>query len=132
VHPRSTLIEKDTKSGTQPRLALDPETLALLVDHRAQVAEQGAEIGCDLSEDAYGFSLSPDGSKPDKPPSIRQRYRRLAAAQGLRSTRFHALRTTPRPSWWQPASTSGPSPVDLARAAAGRRRCASCGLGRGS
>lgn len=45
-----------------------------------------------LSDDAYVFSLSPDGSTFYVPSSISQRYRRLARAQGLRSTRFHALR----------------------------------------
>jgi integrase len=92
VQPRATLIEKDTKSGTQPRLALDPETLELLAEHHDRMTGQCAAIGCDLSEDAYVFSLSPDGSAPYKPRSISQRFRRLAAAQGLRSTRFHALR----------------------------------------
>jgi hypothetical protein len=80
VQPRATVIEKDTKSGSQPRLAIDPQT-----------AERCVVLGIDAA-DAYLFSLSPDGSTPYKPRSISQRYRRLAKAQGLRSTRFHALR----------------------------------------
>jgi hypothetical protein len=47
---------------------------------------------CELSGNAWLFSLSPDGSTPYKPRSISQRYRRLAAKLELRSTRFHALR----------------------------------------
>jgi integrase len=92
VQPRKTLIEKHTKSGTQPRLALDPNTLALLAEHRERVIERCKALGCKLSPDAFVFSLSPDGSTPYKPRSVSQRYRRLAAAQQLRSTRFHALR----------------------------------------
>jgi integrase len=92
VQPRTTLIEKHTKSGTQPRLALDPHTLSLLAEHRERAAERCRALGCELSLDAYVFSLSPDGSTPYKPRSVSQRYRRLAAAQQLRSTRFHALR----------------------------------------
>jgi integrase len=92
VQPRSTVIEKDTKSGSQPRLALDPKTLTLLAEHRERLAGRCAALGIDLSDDAYLFSLSLDGSTPYKPRSISQRYRRLAKAQGLRSTRFHALR----------------------------------------
>ena len=38
VQPRTVVIEKDTKSGSQPRLALDPETLSLLVEHRERAA----------------------------------------------------------------------------------------------
>lgn len=92
VQPRSVLIEKDTKSGSQPRLALDPETLSLLVEHRERAAARCEQLGCDLSDDAYVFTLTPDGSMPYKPRSISQRYRRLAKAQRLRSTRFHAVR----------------------------------------
>ncbi len=92
VQPRKTLIEKYTKSGTQPRLALDPNTLVLLAEHRERVIERCKALSCKLSPDAYVFSLSPDGSTPYKPRSVSQRYRRLAAAQQLRSTRFHALR----------------------------------------
>lgn len=88
VQPR----EKDTKSGSQPRPALDPETLRLLAEHRERVAERCSALGIRLEDDAYVFSLSPDGSTPSKPRSISQRYRRLAKAQRLRSTRFHALR----------------------------------------
>jgi integrase len=79
-------------AGSQPRLALDPQTLGLLAEHRERVIERCAKLGCELSPDAYLFSLSPDGSTPYKPRTISQRYRRVAKAQGLRSTRFHALR----------------------------------------
>jgi integrase len=92
VQPRSVLIEKDTKSGSQPRLALDPKTLSLLAEHRERAATRCKQLGCDPSDDAYVFTLAPDGSMPYKPRSISQRYRRLAKAQQLRSTRFHALR----------------------------------------
>jgi integrase len=92
VQPRAALIEKDTKSGSQPRLALDPETLSLLTEHRERALARCRQLGCDLSDDAYIFTLAPDGSEPYKPRSISQRYLRLAKAQRLRSTRFHALR----------------------------------------
>jgi integrase len=92
VQPRASVIEKYTKSGSQPRLALDPGTLALLAGHRERAATRCAALGCELADDSYVFSLSPDGSSPYKPRSISQRYRRLAKAQRLRSTRFHALR----------------------------------------
>lgn len=92
VQPRAAVIEKDTKSGSQPRLALDAETLTLLAEHRERAAERCAALGIELDGEAYVFSLSPDGSTPYKPRSISQRYRRIAKAQGLRSTRFHALR----------------------------------------
>ncbi|MDT4914309.1 MAG: integrase [Pseudonocardiales bacterium] len=92
VRVRGGVIEKDTKSGSQPRVALDPHTLSLLAEHRERVVSRCDALGIVLSDDAYVFSLSPDGSTFYKPSSISQRYRRLAKAQNLRSTRFHALR----------------------------------------
>jgi integrase len=92
VQPRTTLIEKHTKSGTQPRLALDPRTLSLLAEHRDCAVERCKALGCGLARDAYVFSLSPDGSTPYKPRLVSQRYRRLAKSLQLRSTRFHSRR----------------------------------------
>ena len=92
VHPKSGVIEKETKSGSRPRVALDPHTMSLLEEHRERMTDRCSALGCELSNDAYLFSLSPDGSTPYKPRTISQRYRRQAKALGLRSTRFHALR----------------------------------------
>ncbi len=92
VHPRAGVIEKETKSGTRPRVALDPYTMSLLEEHRDRMLARCAAIGCDLSTDAFLFSLSPDGSEPYKPRTVSQRYRRQAQQLNLRSTRFHALR----------------------------------------
>lgn len=66
--------------------------MSLLEEHRERMLERCAGIGCDLSPDAFMFSLSPDGSEPYKPRTVSQRYRRQAQQLGLRSTRFHALR----------------------------------------
>src|SRR5205823_6353947 len=76
----------------QPRVALDPHTLELLEEHRNRVEARCEKLGITLLDDAFVFSLSPDGSTTYKPSSISQRYRRLAKVQHLRSTRFHALR----------------------------------------
>jgi integrase len=92
VHVRGGVLEKETKSGSQPRVALDPHTLSLLAEHRDRAVERCDLLGIDLAGDVYVFSLSPDDSTFYTPNSISQRYRRLAKAQQLRSTRFHALR----------------------------------------
>jgi integrase len=60
VQPRADVIEKDTKSGSQPRLALDPQTLTLLAEHRERAAGRCAALGIGLSDNAYLFSLSPE------------------------------------------------------------------------
>ena len=45
-----------------------------------------------MPRDAFVFSLDPDGTRPLRPGSVTQRYRRLATRLGLRSTRLHSLR----------------------------------------
>jgi integrase len=92
VQVRGGVVAKETKSGSQPRIALDPYTLGVLSEHRERVRTRCHALGIELSDEAFVFSLSPDGSTFYKPSSISQRYRRMARAQGLRSTRFHALR----------------------------------------
>jgi integrase len=92
VRVHGDVLEKDTKSGSQPRVALDPHTLDLLAEHRNRAVARCEALGIKLLDDAFVFSLAPDGSTLYKPSSISQRYRRLAKVQRLRSTRFHALR----------------------------------------
>jgi integrase len=89
---KAGLIEKDTKTGEQRRVALDPHTLSLLAEHRERYAERCRQLGVDLADDAFLFSPAPDGSTPFVPRSLTQRYRRLAQRLKLRSTRLHSLR----------------------------------------
>jgi integrase len=89
---RAPVFEKDTKTEIDRRISLDPQTMALLADHKARAAAQCAELGLELDEDAFLFSATPDYSKPLLPRSVTQRYRRMAIRLKLRSTRLHALR----------------------------------------
>ncbi|NJC70823.1 tyrosine-type recombinase/integrase [Planosporangium thailandense] len=85
------LQEKDTKTHQQRRVALDPETMTVLQEHRARAVSRLASVGLDLDAGAYVFSPEPDGSRPFRPDSVTQRYGRLAARLGI-STTIHALR----------------------------------------
>lgn len=84
--------EKETKTGQRRKVALDPETLALLTQHRKLWEQHCASLGCDVDDDAFVFSPAPDGSAPYAPRSLTQRYRRMAIKLKLRSTRLHSLR----------------------------------------
>lgn len=55
--------EKDTKTHQQRRVALDPQTVAVLTEHRARCSERAAALDVDLVEDAFVFSAAPDGSR---------------------------------------------------------------------
>ena len=76
----------------EEKVALDPQTLALLAAHRELWKARCESIGCTLDTEAFLFSPAPDGSQPYAPRSISQKYRRLALKLKLRSTRLHALR----------------------------------------
>jgi integrase len=90
--PKSGLKEKDTKTGNQRRVSLDPLTMELLAEHRERVAKQLADLGCDAADSTFVFSTAPDFSTPRVPRSVTQRYRLMAKRLKLRSTRIHALR----------------------------------------
>ena len=83
--------EKDTKNHQHRRVALDPETLALLAEHRRRCEERATQFGLELRHDGFVFSLAPDGSTHLLPDSVSQRYADLVSRLGICST-FHKLR----------------------------------------
>jgi integrase len=83
--------EKATKTHQHRRIALDPETVALLTGYRQRWMDQCAALGFDLPSDAFMFSAAVDGSIPLRPRSVSQRYARLAARLGIKTT-IHKLR----------------------------------------
>ena len=78
--------EKDTKTHQHRRIALDPETLSLLSEHRHRREERAATLGLTLTDDAFVFSLAVDGSEHLKPDSVSQRYARLVRRLGISRT----------------------------------------------
>jgi hypothetical protein len=92
AHPRSGVKEKQTKTRQQRRIAIDPQTAALLREHRERCAERCRVLGLGFRDDMFVFSPVPDASSPYTPRSLSSRYRRLAIKLGLGSTRLHSLR----------------------------------------
>ena len=89
---RDGLLQKETKTGDQRRISLDPHTMSLLAEHRDRVAAQIAKVRSNADANTYIFSTSPDYSEPRVPRSVSQRYRLMAQRLKLRSTRIHSLR----------------------------------------
>ncbi|MGH3810301.1 MAG: tyrosine-type recombinase/integrase, partial [Pseudonocardiaceae bacterium] len=83
--------EKDTKTHQHRRIALDPETIALLGEHRRRCEARAAAVELEMGDEAFVFSLAVDGSEHLKPDSVSQRYGRLARRLGI-STTIHKLR----------------------------------------
>ena len=90
--------EKDTKTHQHRCIALDPETVSLLGDHRARCDERAAALGLALNDDAFVFSLALDGSAHLRPDSVSQRYARLSQRLGISTTIHKSSGTTPLPS----------------------------------
>ncbi|MEU4395239.1 tyrosine-type recombinase/integrase [Kribbella sp. NPDC023855] len=83
--------EKDTKAHQDRRITLDPETVEILREHLTRFQTRAAALGLELRDDAYVFSLAPDGSKHLIPDSVGQRYRKLAERLEIKTT-IHKLR----------------------------------------
>ncbi|MGH3615154.1 MAG: tyrosine-type recombinase/integrase [Pseudonocardia sp.] len=83
--------EKDTKDHQKRRIALDVDTLALLVEHRERCEERITVAGVELRNDAFLFSSTPDGRRYLLPDSVSQRYGDLVRRLGIH-TSIHKLR----------------------------------------
>ena len=90
-HGEAGWVEGELKTHQQRRVALDPATVAVLAEHRKRCAARCKALGLQLDNDAFVFSPAPDGSRFLAPPSLTQRYERLAARLGIATT-FHKLR----------------------------------------
>ena len=94
--------EKDTKTHQQRRIALDAQTVALLVAYRRHCAERA---GLDeMPGAAHIFSPLLDGSTWIKPDTVSQRYERMCARIGWD---MHILWVPRTGSPMRPARTRG-------------------------
>lgn len=82
---------KGTKTHQQRRVALDPETVAVLTEHLERWRERAAALRIELPANAYVFSLAPDASTPLTPDSVSQRFSKMGARLGI-DTHLHTLR----------------------------------------
>lgn len=82
---------KKTKVHQHRRITIDPETVAILRELRAEADAHAASLGTALSKDAFVFSRVPDGSRHLLPESVGQRYTRAAVRLGI-DGHLHKLR----------------------------------------
>lgn len=90
-HAEDGWVEGDLKTHQQRRVALDPETAAMLVEHRDRCQARAEAVGLRLDKDSFVFSPEIDGCRFLAPSSLTQRYDRLAARLEIDTT-FHKLR----------------------------------------
>ncbi|MGD9751942.1 MAG: tyrosine-type recombinase/integrase [Acidimicrobiia bacterium] len=86
------LIEKDTKTHSARRVALDATTAGALAEHRGRQEERATQVGVRLQPDAFVFSWDPLGAEPWRPESVSRSFRLLCTNLGLTDVRLHDLR----------------------------------------
>jgi integrase len=86
------IIEKDTKTHQNRRIALDDDTIAVFENQRTLSDERAGISGGTLSDDAFVFSVEPDGSRPWIPGAVTKRFVSLRNDLGYNGMRLHDLR----------------------------------------
>lgn len=91
--------EKDTKTHQMRRIALDTETVVLLMEHRQRCAERFAEVGIELTDDMYVFTgvRKIDPTVPYSPHAVSSATRTWLSDSGSGRT-FTPCGTTRRPN----------------------------------
>jgi integrase len=89
---RGAFVEKDTKTHSVRRIALDPTSVAALHDHRDRTEKRAAACGTSIRQDAYVFSRAVDGSKPWSPNDVTAEFAALRNRLGLGNVRLHDFR----------------------------------------
>jgi integrase len=88
----STLIEKDTKTHSSRRIALDAGSIAALTGQRDRCQLRAETCGVSLADSAHVFSVDPAGGHPWVPNEVTKRFIRIRRSVGLDSVRLHDLR----------------------------------------
>lgn len=86
------LVEKDTKTHTARRVALDSRTVGIVRLHQSRMAERAELFGVTFAASSFVFSNAVDGSEPWYPDSVSRAFKRLCAEEGLSGIRLHDLR----------------------------------------
>jgi integrase len=86
-----TLWETDTKVHQRRHVALDGQTVAVLLEHRQRCEDIAGQLGVTLDDDHFIFASGPDGATPSRPSTVSQRYANCAKRLGIRTT-LHRLR----------------------------------------
>ena len=86
------LSEKDTKTHSSRRIALDPGTIAVFEQQRIDATRLAKLADADLTAESFIFSTEPGGETPLPPDSVTKRFQKLRDSLGLGRVRLHDLR----------------------------------------
>lgn len=84
---------KDTKTHQSRRIAIDNETIVLLLEYKQRYFVRCTQLGLTFSGEMYVFLgiRNPDPREPCPPDSVSRRYKTMADKLGIK-THVHALR----------------------------------------
>jgi integrase len=108
--PGQPLIDKDTKTHAERRVAAGDDTLEALRTHRIRAAETALAAGVTLGPNANGFSHTPDGQAPIRPEYMTHRSPCSPSASTWPAGCMTCA-TSRSPSSWPAGSIGVPSPV---------------------
>jgi integrase len=77
-------VRKDTKTHQDRRLAIDPDTCALIATYLDEVQAVLAAVGVELQDDTYLFSNDPAHSRPWNPDWATHKVAEAAEAAGIK------------------------------------------------
>ena len=90
--PDGVVEKPTTKTGRERHIALAPESVTLLVEHRRRCAERAEAAGGKVGARSYIFSPEIDGSKPWWPSSVSRSLSTLCRSAGIEPINLRELR----------------------------------------
>jgi integrase len=128
LHPEEGLLTVDaatdgkrvklTKTRVERTVAVDPDTMGMLLRHCAQMDERAEMCGLEIAPNAFVFSLALDCSTPMPPDHVTKRVALLKEHLGIANKRpetialeDEALRLHRQPPAQRPAGKVGRSPA---------------------
>lgn len=85
-------VEKDTKTHSSRRVALDARTVAVVRAHRRRGLEVALAAGVTVESDGYLFAGDAAGREHLRPDSLSRSFRVVCAQAGVKGVRLHDLR----------------------------------------
>jgi integrase len=86
------LVEKDTKTHSVRRVALDARTVQMLADYRDYIHTRADQCRVELRPDCLVFATDVEMLTPCYPDSVSRRFRRACERAGVEGVRLHDLR----------------------------------------
>ena len=86
------VVEKDTKTHSARRVALDARTVSVLREYRQYLADWAASCGVTLEHNCLVFASDVAMSRPCYPDSVSRRFRYACRKAGVEGVRLHDLR----------------------------------------